>query len=437
MQMQASATTLSKPVHTRKRRHELKAVAEIETAGKWRANTPQTASRIAKESPERVRWRVTTYQNGKRRRLFFATEKEAKGKLEELAIRQKNLGTRAGNLSGKEIEDAAESLKLLAPHGLSILDAAREAANLAGVLKPFDVSPVDVVRDYIARREEAEKSLSISALVAEFIAEREAKGMSAYYLRDLRVRLGKFAEEFGERMASDLGPKEIDAWASGLPVAARTVGNYLRCVAAMFTFAVKRGYSEKNPAAAVDKPKTASGPPEIFTPTQVEKLLAVADPAITPWLAIGFFAGLRPEELKWLNWGEIDLEAGYVEVTAANCKTAKRRLVEISDNLRAWLEAYRQVAGPVAPPNARKRRLKAMEAARIDRWPVDVMRHSFCSYHLAAHNDAAKTALRAGHSTTKMLFEYYREVVKPKAAEAFWAILPKAEPEDSKIVRIA
>jgi hypothetical protein len=56
-------------------------------------------------------------------------------------------------------------------------------------------------------------------------------------------------------------------------------------------------------------------------------------------------------------------------------------------------------------------------------WPQNVTRHSFVSYHLAEHENAAKTALEAGHSEA-ILFRHYRALVTPQAAAEFWAIRP-------------
>lgn len=57
-------------------------------------------------------------------------------------------------------------------------------------------------------------------------------------------------------------------------------------------------------------------------------------------------------------------------------------------------------------------------------WPANVTRHSFVSYHLAAFENAGKTALEAGHSE-QMLFNHYRAVVTQTTAQEFWALRPE------------
>jgi hypothetical protein len=50
------------------------------------------------------------------------------------------------------------------------------------------------------------------------------------------------------------------------------------------------------------------------------------------------------------------------------------------------------------------------------------LRHSFASYHLAQFQSSERLALEKGHSTSRMIFEHYREVVMPEAAGRYWSI---------------
>jgi hypothetical protein len=58
------------------------------------------------------------------------------------------------------------------------------------------------------------------------------------------------------------------------------------------------------------------------------------------------------------------------------------------------------------------------DAAGIS-WGHDILRHSFCSYHLARHHSPGKTAMEAGRSEA-VLVRHYRELVTPAAAAEFW-----------------
>ena len=56
-----------------------------------------------------------------------------------------------------------------------------------------------------------------------------------------------------------------------------------------------------------------------------------------PMLVLGAFAGMRTAEIQRQLWSDINLERGYIRVTAAKGHTAQKRLIPISDNLAAWL----------------------------------------------------------------------------------------------------
>jgi hypothetical protein len=61
---------------------------------------------------------------------------------------------------------------------------------------------------------------------------------------------------------------------------------------------------------------------------------------------------------------------------------------------------------------------------RMPYWPQNALRHSFASYHLAKHCNASELMLYKGHTSTKQIFDAYRELVLPQAAESYWNILP-------------
>src|SRR5207302_5868356 len=136
------------------------------------------------------------------------------------------------------------------------------------------------------------------------------------------------------------------------------------------------------------------------------------------------FAGLRRAELERLDWREVDLQAGLIEVTAKKAKSARRRFVRIQPNLTKWLQPYAQLSGNVTPPKYRELLDAAREAAGIEQWPHNALRHSFASYHLARFNDAAALALELGHTNSNLVFAHYRQLVAPKQATRYWKIAP-------------
>jgi integrase len=141
-------------------------------------------------------------------------------------------------------------------------------------------------------------------------------------------------------------------------------------------------------------------------------------------LAIGAFAGLREAEIKRLAWPEIDLRRGFIEVKANKAKTARRRIIEIQPNLAEWLTPYSEMTGAVVPVNARKKLDLVRKTAGLRRWPQNGLRHSYASYRLAATHDAPRVASDLGHTSPKMLYSTYRELVLPAEAQRYWNLIP-------------
>ena len=99
----------------------------------------------------------------------------------------------------------------------------------------------------------------------------------------------------------------------------------------------------------------------------------------------------------------------------------------IQPNLREWLMPFHKHGGKVTPSNCFRQLFEqAREAAGIDEWPVNALRHSFANYHLAHFKNAASTVLEFGHHDSRIMFAHYRELVKPKEGERYRNIRPAA-----------
>jgi integrase len=202
-----------------------------------------------------------------------------------------------------------------------------------------------------------------------------------------------------------------------------------------FSFALGRGYCVGNPAEQSAKAKEVESPVGILTVDQTARLLENAAHELVPFIAIGAFAGLRRAELERLDWQEVDLQSGLIEVTASKAKSARRRFVKIQPNLGRWLQPHAQLSGNVTPPNYWELLDAARDAAGIEQWPQNALRHSFASYHLAHFKDAAFLALELGHTNSNLVFQHYRQLVKPKQAERYWKIVPA--PAGKKVVQFS
>lgn len=400
-----------------------------------RMDTPQIASRRRRKHvlrivedirEDRVRFKIAgLYVHGKRARRYFETRGEAETFVESEEIKRVNLGTRAAHIDGSLAEDAVRAAEILRPHGLAVFDAARLAAESVVKLSPLGVGIGQAVEFYVEAMRQRNASVTVARLMEEFLENRRAKAKSKMYLKDLELRLARFARDMEpSRMVSEIPAVDVDRWIHGLGVGPQTMNNFRAVLSAAWSFAVKRGYATKNVVSLVDKVKVTRDHVATFAPEQVGRLLNAATFELVPFLAIGAFAGLRPEELKRLQWADVSFEDRLITVNAGVSKTARKRFAEIPENLLEWLRPYVGRTGEVTCVNLQKLMLAARRAAGIEAWPQDVMRHTFASAHYAHFKNPAHTALLLGHRNQDMLLNHYRNLVRPADAARFWKIVP-------------
>ena len=342
-------------------------------------------------------------------RNFFKTKAEAEAeRLRQITLRERG-GREAVGLPLNELSAIVEARRKLAKHGKSINEAAT-----------FYLDHLERIRRC---------NVTVRQLANEVLAAKKKDGHAPMYLADLRKRLDRFARDFGDRPIAAITVEQLDDWLRNLNCAPKTRANFRANVGVLFSYAERRRMIDTNPVLRTSRPKLVDKAPEIFSVDELTALLNAANtaaPDILPMLAIGAFAGLRESEIKRLDWGEVNLQRGYIEVTAAKAKTAKRRVVHIQPILAQWLAPYSAMRGGVVPVNSRKKLDAVRKASRLQRWSKNGLRHSFASYRLAATNDAAAVAAELGHSTSQMLYSTYRELVLPEEAERYWKIAPKS-----------
>jgi integrase len=344
--------------------------------------------------------------NGKRQRKFFRTKEAAERALASVKVKLR-----------KEGENA-----------LLITDTLRiEAFDCFKLLKPYGASLKDAVRFYIAHHEAASKSCTVEAAVDEYLKIQRLKRRSDRHIADLKYRLGVFKERFGTMLISSLSVHDSENWLHGLGQSPKSLNNFHIAISALLSFAVKRSYAMVNPFDAIDKVRVPAKAPGILSPEECENLLNAAGDDILPLVSIQAFCGVRSAETLRLNWSDIDLTRGFVQIAAEQAKGARRRLVEMPANLKAWLLPDGARTGMLWPWSHKEyyRRLEvARIKARIGKWPSNALRHSYASYHLAYHQNAATLALQMGHTSQAMIFSNYREVVTRQDAEQYWGIKP-------------
>jgi integrase len=272
---------------------------------------------------------------------------------------------------------------------------------------------------------------TVREVVNELLATKKTAGLSERYLRDLRSRLGIFARGYGEEKIIDISASQVDAYVLDelSHLSAKSKNNHRVLLRVLFNFAIDSGYLLEVPITKKSKSKLKYGKPNIFTVDEAARLLSCCEDDILPAVALGLFAGLRPEAELWrLDWSKIHLDRKKIDVDETKDKGdhASVRWVDMPDALVAWLLPHQKRSGPICPLDRAyySRIRKAKKAAGINRPTPDGLRHSFCSYHYALYQDAGLTSAQAGHTNLKTFFRHYRQRVLREDAERYFNILP-------------
>jgi len=340
-------------------------------------------------------------------RKFFKTRAEADAeRFRQLTLRERG-GREAVGLPLTELSSIVQARKKLATHGKTLADAAT-----------FYLDHLERIRRC---------NVTVAELAEEVLGAKRKDGHAPMYIADLRKRLARFCRDFGTRPIAGITVEELDNWLRNLDCAPKSRANFRANVGVLFSYAERRRMIDSNPILRTARPKLVSGPPEIFRVDELSALLNAASkvaPDVVPMLAIAAFTGVRDSEIKRLNWAEIDLVRGFIELKASKTKSARRRIVEIQPNLAEWLRPYAEMTGQVVPANTRNKLDLACKVAGLTRWPKNGLRHSFASYRLAAIHDAPRVASELGHTSPQMLYSTYRELVRPEEAQRYWQTVP-------------
>jgi hypothetical protein len=311
---------------------------------------------------------------------------------------------------------ARAALKILDGTGISLEEAARRAV----------------------RGQRALSRISARAAVDEYLRTLLARKARLGTYSWSEQRLTKFADHFDVTMLDDIDRPSLQAWLAGVTKTEPARRHYAKAARSLFLWALRH----EPPLIGADitfglVPKKHLKETEVkfLSVAECADILAGAGPYQSA-IALGLFAGLRPEEIagqgkQWMEWKHIDVAGKIVRVPAEVSKTRKPRPLEgLPDALWAWLkpgDAYE----PVSPGRARQIARVARDRAgyglkeKKGKWPVDAIRHTFATYAVALLGEGGKVANWLGHEAdSSMLYRHYRGLTTKAEAEKFWALRP-------------
>lgn len=363
--------------------------------------------------------------NGARKLVWRKTKAEAEQVATEAINRIQDGETDALELSRTDrdlyLRTVAAKGDLAIPLDLLVSEASAAVRLLAG-----RASLIESAKDWLKRHDVAVPRKTIKEACEDCLRMAEADGKSKDRRKQLSAIFDRFKADHN-LLVTNVSTAHISQWLAGLGFKERTRRNYRDAIGFLCRWCVVRGYLPRgtNWLEGVQQYSARKhGEIEIYSPDELKALLGKADAGILPFIVVQAFAGLRHAEVARLDWQEVDLADGFIEVRAAKSKTGERRLVPIQPNLKAWLEPHRKEKGAVCEyANTTKQILKVAAEAGVE-WKHNGLRHSFISYRVAACADVPRVADEAGNSPQIIRHHYLRRV-KPAEAEKWFGIAPE------------
>lgn len=171
-------------------------------------------------------------------------------------------------------------------------------------------------------------NITIGELLRDFLDQIKATREHSTYIGYKKVCEAHLIPYFGEVALQDLKPAFIREWIRGLQVTSKTVSNLLIPLRAIIEQALNDEYIKSNPLDKIVISKLLSKQTsksnfkvDPFDKNEVKAILdATHHEQIRNLFQFAFFTGLRTSELIALEWEDVDLAHGIINVVRAVVK---------------------------------------------------------------------------------------------------------------------
>jgi integrase len=307
--------------------------------------------------------------------------------------------------------------------------------------------------DETTARVDAQSARPIGEVIAEFIAAKEAEGVTPTHLKNLRASLNAWTRATGVMALRDADPERLASWLATLskgekPKSARTRNAHRQAVLALCRWAetTRRAHRNPIPSGLVRKANEDAGRVRLsraMTPDEFDRLLGATTPYRRAFYLLAGLTGLRFGEIGRLTRADVDVKQGVIQIPPAMTKNRKGaeiplpgavaeaiaglkgwdtlqqgdRAFPIVPTLRAWKNDLRR-AGVIRPGGDGKDEASGYIDERGRRLDRKCLRMSFCVWLEDAGVDLRDAMTLMRHSDPKLTAKTYRGVRLAKAREA-------------------
>ena len=368
-------------------------------------------------------------EGGKWQRKQFSDKAKAQAHADSININLRNTGQRRSLvlslLNEAQIEQAEKAITSLG-----------EAYSLDQAVQVF-----------LNHHRPPEFTINITDGLDLYLADKKREGVRATTTDTTSIIIKAFARYAGDPLVHTVTKSSITAFLKSLrskdgksTAKKKTWNNYRNELASFFIWAgsedlaTNRPWTFNNPANSVtvfstkrvaeERPGISTTSPET-TKELFTYLMNYKEGKLVKWFALAYFAGIRPStnngELAKLSGREdelINLTTGRIMLPSDMTKTKHSRPIKVSENLKAWLVAYKDL--PILPPNLKHDYAKIREQFNLQQ---DETRHSFISYHIGLNRSIGDTAQEAGNSES-MIKKHYLNHHSQEEGLDFFSIVP-------------
>jgi len=266
------------------------------------------------------------------------------------------------------------------------------------------------------------------------------KQLSRKTLNELKSVAGIIVENWKYKRVNEVTAEMIRCYlnktktAKGSYFTNQTKLNRLTKIRQFFNYCMEkpREWLKENPCAGITI-TAESKEVEILSNGQVITLLEAAirekekvQQVMVPYLVLGLFAGLRPEEAQKMRWEWIEpldeeKRIAQVKVPAEISKISESRYAELSEAGWSLIKPYFKQDGPIGWSRRAFRRIRDKAGFAGSTWPADCIRHTYASSWLAVHKERAHLAEIMGNSPA-IIRKHYKRAIPVNDAEAYFQI---------------
>ena len=275
---------------------------------------------------------------------------------------------------------------------------------------------------------------TFAELVSWYLGLPVAKNKRSY---DKDVQRSRYLlDYFGSMRADKIKPSMVESFQHemlgrktrrGKPYKPATVNRMLALLKRIFNLAIREDMVLKNPCWKVSMLPENNERDRVLTAGELEKLINELAQHLIPIVLVGYYTGMRREEILGLTWKRVNMEIGFIDLEPENTKTSEPRRLYFNDILWDVFEKARRIRGlhhdfvftnkgrPIR--HIRKGFNAACDRAGIENFLFHDLRHTFNTNMRRAGVDHTVIMKLTGHKTMAM-FNRYNTVDKEDAQAA-------------------